>query len=102
MQSHHNATNTMVCWTPGTSDMALVPWPDVTMQSNHYRSSALACYVEVRNGAFEFRKTTIFILAMKMIIRDKCPSEAVHKTLLGLAEYQDACPDDMPGFSVLG
>ncbi|EAO2851284.1 TPA: hypothetical protein ACUB60_005275 [Klebsiella variicola] len=97
MQVQSDATTMMVCWTPGTSAMALVPWPDATMQSNQYRSSAGACYTEVREGSFEYRKTMIFILAMTMIVRDKCPAESVHETLLGLAEYRDGCPDDMPG-----
>ncbi|OHV78532.1 hypothetical protein [Rhizobium sp. LCM 4573] len=92
-----DATSMMLCWNPGTADVALIPWPDTARQSDQYRSTSLACYTHIRTGNFEYRKTTVFILAMTLIVRDKCPAEAVHEALLGLAEYQDGCPDDMPG-----
>ncbi|EEU0046191.1 hypothetical protein FAV47_004694 [Escherichia coli] len=94
-----DATNMMLCWTAGTPEMELVPWPDKTMQSHRYRSSSLACYPHIQQGTFEHRKTMVFILAMTLIVRDNCPADAVHRTLLGLAEYVDGCPDDMPGIS---
>lgn len=92
-----NAKDAMLCWNPGTDEVALVPWPDTTDLSGRYFGTALACYTNVQKKDFEQRKAQVFIDAMHLIIRDKCDPMAVHKTLLGLDEYRDGCSEDMPG-----
>ena len=88
-----NATNTSLCWNPGTDQVALVPH----RRAHNYQCDHLACWGYVRGLSFEQRKQLIFIEAMVLIIRDKCDPTAVHRALLGLEEYRDGCPDDMPG-----
>lgn len=95
-----DATEVMLCWTPGTANVALVPWPDENRISSTYERSSLACFGEFRKLNFEQRKAQIFIEAMTLIIRDACDPEAVHLTLSGLREYRDGCPIDMPGMGV--
>ncbi len=90
-----NAKNHMLCWTPKTSNVALVEWPDKFGRSLQYRSTALACYSNIQKMNFEQRKTMVFITAMHLIVRDGCPANVVHNVLLDLDEYRDGCADDM-------
>ncbi len=92
-----NALNMMLCWDPGTDNVALVPWPDTTGKSDRYLMTGLACYTHIQNMDFEQRKKQIFIDAMHLIVRDRCDPASVHAALLGLEEYCDGCADDMPG-----
>ena len=96
-----NATNTMLCWNPGTKEVALIPWPDKNQLSYQYPMSVLACYTDVRNMNFEQRKKIVFIEAMHLIVRDGCDPQAVHLALLDLDEYKDGCSADMPGINEL-
>ena len=91
-----NAKNSILCWTPESSDVAIVPYPDTTGKSKKYRMSGLACYFHVQEMSFSRRKMMVFIEAMHLIIRDKCDPMAVHNALLELQEYYDGCADDMP------
>ncbi|MCF5725332.1 MULTISPECIES: hypothetical protein [Pseudomonas] len=97
-----DATEVMLCWTPGTANVALVPWPDVQRASTPYQCSSLACYGEFREMTFEQRKAQIFIEAMTLIIRDECDPSAVHHALCGLNEYRAGCPVDMPDMGEAG
>jgi hypothetical protein len=90
-----NATNAMLCWTPGTSDVLVVPWPDKDGLGKLCQMSGLACYSDVRGMDYETRKAHVFIEALHLIIRDGCEPKAVHKALRGLEEYRDGCADDM-------
>ncbi|MFZ4539414.1 hypothetical protein [Propionivibrio sp.] len=93
-----NATNTMLLWNPVSGDVFLKPWPERDHQHKGYRSG-LACYLQVRNGTFEQRKTFILIEAMHLIVRDGIDPQKLHTVLLGLEEYRDSCSDDMPGIA---
>ena len=95
-----NAINTMLCWNPGTSEVALVPWPDEGRQSEGYERTALACTSSVREMTVTERTAIVYIEAIHLIVRDKCDPMAVHAALLGLSEYADALAEDMPGLSV--
>jgi hypothetical protein len=50
---------------------------------------------EYQEATFEARKKLLFILAMHIIIRDKCPPEAVHKALRQFLEYRDGLSDEL-------
>lgn len=89
----NNATNTMLCWNPGTDQVALVPWPG----NHNYACDTLACWGYIRDMDFEQRKTIVFIEAVILIVRDKCDPQAVHKALMGLDEYRDGLPEEMLG-----
>lgn len=90
------AKDVMLCWNPGTDQVALVRWPDKVRFSDQYRSTGLACYARIHKLSFEQRKTDIFITAMHLIARDGCDPKAVHHALSGLKEYCDGCAPDMP------
>ena len=91
-----SSKDVMLCWTPRTRDVALIRWPDESGANRNYERSALACFSDFRKLSFEKRKAQIFIQALHLIVRDGCPSDAVHTALLGLEEYVDALADDMP------
>lgn len=91
-----NATNTMLLWSTRSGAVMLKPWPELDRLHNDYRSG-LACYMEVRKASFEQRKTMVLIEAMHLIVRDGIDPRKLHTVLLRLAEYRDACADDMPG-----
>ena len=95
------ATEVMLCWNPGTSEVALIRWPDTARLSAAYQCSALASYIETHEMSKKERKMMVFITAMHLIVRDKCDPMAVHQALLGLEEYVDGCADDMPGVAAL-
>lgn len=86
----------MFCWKPGTDDAKLVPWPDTADTARGY-TTTLACFHAFREFTFEQRQTQILSEALHAIVRDSVPAMAVHRALLPLAEYRDACADDMPG-----
>lgn len=92
-----SARTRMLCWTPGTDEVALVPWPDVTRRSDNYECSTLACNTDIQQGGFAYRKMAVFVEAVHLVIRDECDPQAVHRALLGLEEYRDGLSDDMPG-----
>lgn len=92
-----NIKNTMVCWNPGTDQVALIPWPDTQGVGDKYMMSALACYSHVQEMSFVKSKAMAFIQAIHLIVRDKCDPMAVHNAMLGLEEYRDGCSYDMPG-----
>jgi len=95
-RGYRNASNTILCWNPGSSDVALIPWPDKFHRSDKYKMSALAAYTHVKDMNFEQRKAIVFITAMHLIVRDECDPASVHYALLGLEEYRDGCSADMP------
>ena len=92
-----NATNAMLCWNPGTDQVALVPWPDHTRLSSRYRMSTLACCAHFDGKSFEQRKCLVYITAMHLVVRDGVDPQAVHRALLELDEYRDGCANDMRG-----
>jgi hypothetical protein len=87
----------MLCWNPGTDQVALVDWPDRIRASDKYEMTQLGCFTDFNKASFGVRKTLCFIEAMHLIVRDKCDPQAVHKAMLGMEEYLDGCSDDMPG-----
>lgn len=95
--TYPTAKTRMLCWNPGTDQVALAKWPDERGWSEPYLCTHLACWTHVRAASFEQRKAIVFQVAMTLIIRDGCDPQAVHRALLGLAEYRDGCAEDMPG-----
>lgn len=97
-----NLLNRMICWIPETDDVMLFPWPDNNDKlgilerstGKHYHTGG-ACWAAIRKMTFEQRKTTVFIEAIHMIVRDKCDPMAVHFALCGLDEYRDGLADDV-------
>lgn len=94
-----NATNQMLCWNPGSSDVALVPWPDYAGASDRFECTGLACNNAIREMTFEQRKTAVFIEAVHLIVRDGVEPKALHAALLALEEYKDGLAEDMPGMT---
>lgn len=89
--------DTMLCWNPGTDQVALVPCPDHRGLSDGYIMTSLACYGDVQGLSRVKRQGLAFAEAMKLIIRDGCDPHAVHQAMMGLTEYRDGCAPDMPG-----
>lgn len=50
---------------------------------------------------FEEIKTTLFVMAVQLMVRDRIPPLAVHSAMLEFVEYLDGCSDDMPEVSRL-
>lgn len=94
--SGYSATEVMLCWIPGTSDVRLVPLPCRQPLRAAY-STALGCYRFVQEMNREQLQAHVFSVAMSLIVRDNCDPQAVHRALLGVAEYRDGCAVDMPG-----
>lgn len=91
-----NAKNAMLCWNPGTAEVAIVEYPNNVGASNKYIMTALGCFPHVQKMTFDQRKAMVFIEAMHLIVRDGCDPASVHLALLGLEEYRDGCASDMP------
>ena len=89
MDNKIDATTVMLCWTPFTSDVTLVPWPDKSMLSRGYLKTSLACYQYVHEMSFNERRKLISDEAKKLIDEDGCPEDVVHQVLSRLAEYQN-------------
>lgn len=89
-------TNAMLCWTPNSDQVALVPWPDNIGRSRRYHRTGGAAFVYLQEGSFELRKLRVFIDAVHLIIRDHVDPQAVHKALYELDEYRDGLSEDFP------
>src|SRR5262249_54741182 len=85
-----NATNSVLCWTPNTSLVALLPWPDRDGLSRAYQFRDLACWAFVRDPTQAQRRGLVLALALELILRFRCPAHAVHGALMGLEEYVGA------------
>jgi len=92
----------MIIWT-GDGRVGLQKWParGQRLFKGAFESSWGACCMEVQEANFEQCKTMVFINAMRMIVRDKCDPEVVHRVLSELEEYQDGCAEDMPDIAKL-
>jgi hypothetical protein len=92
-----NAKDSMLCWTPDTYQVAIVPWPDRAGRSDRYDMTTLACNAEVQRMSFKERQALVFIEAMHLIVRDGMNPLEVHTALLQLDEYRAGCAQCMPG-----
>ena len=93
----YKAKEVMLCWNPGTSEVAVVEWPDYARKSDKYEMSTLACNIFKPTTSTEKWKTIVFVEAMHAIVRDRCDPIAVHNALLHVAEYRSGLANDMPG-----
>ena len=93
----YKAKEVMLCWNPGTSEVAVVEWPDYARKSDKYMMSTLACNKTMLKMTAEKWKIIVYIEAMHAIVRDQCDPRAVHNALLQVAEYRSGLADDMPG-----
>ena len=89
------ALNKMLCWNPGTDQIALVEWPDNTNSSRAYENTALAASAYVHNLEPTELKLLVSRLAIRLIVHDGCDPQAVHRALLPLEEYRDGLSEDM-------
>jgi hypothetical protein len=94
-KKYPTAQELLLCWNPGTNQVALVRHP-AEGRAKGYSRCVLACCSGVKKLSFEERKALVFVEAMHLIVRDKVEPMAVHNALLGLAEYRNGCADDMP------
>lgn len=90
------AAQAMLCWNPGTDQVAVVDWPDEQGKSRPYLMTGLACYVFSRPPTHEQWRQKVFMEAVHLIVRDKCDPMAVHRALLRINEYRSGLSDDMP------
>ncbi|MBL0563131.1 MULTISPECIES: hypothetical protein [Aeromonas] len=88
MSNYVDSTMVMLCWNPNSPEIALVPWPDQAMVSHQYQNSSLACERDIQEMTFEQRQQAVMAEAIKLVERDGCPADVVHRVLSGLAEYQ--------------
>jgi hypothetical protein len=96
--SEKDATNHMLCWTPGTDQVAVIPRPDFSRLSSAYRCSTLACWNGAQEASLERRIKWVFIEATHLIVHDKCDPAAVHKALSELDEYRRGFNTEIWGF----
>src|SRR5690349_10389675 len=89
-----SATNAMLCWTPGTTLVGLVPWPDHAGWSRLYRYHDFACWDGMGLLSTERRRAYVLATALQLITRDGCPAYAVHNALLSLDEYVSSLAED--------
>jgi hypothetical protein len=97
MTHHRSLTEVEVCWNPATAEVALLPWPDRLGRDRPYLFTAGACETRVHDFTHLERQAYVLMQAVVLIIRDGCDPQAVHRALLGITEYRDLLPDDMPG-----
>jgi hypothetical protein len=90
------ALNSMICWNPGTGQVAVVPHPDHARLSQGFQMTTGACDSNWPKTKSALR-TAMFIEAAHLIVRDRCDPQAVHSAFLVVDEYRHGCAFDMPG-----
>lgn len=96
----YSAKEVMLCWNPGSDEVAIVKWPDKIGASEKYLMTGLACFLEIHDKKYDYIKQLVFIEAIHLIVRDKCDPMAVHNALLQVQEYRDGLACDMPDFTI--
>lgn len=91
------ATEVILCWTPNTDRVVLVPWPDTSRHSDGFECTALACDADMHSLNFEERGKRVYVQAWHLVAFDGVPVLAVHQALLPLDEYRDGLAEDSPG-----
>lgn len=91
-----SAKEAILCWNPGTDQVAVVPWPDTDNRCEPFSMTSLACHLDVRRMSFDMLKDHVFREAMHLIVRDECDPRAVHMALISIKEYCAGCWPDMP------
>jgi hypothetical protein len=91
-----SALDHMLCWTPGTAQVATVPLSRHRDNSEPYENSVLACNARTHEMTVLERMLHVFMLATVLIQRDKCDPAAVHRALSKLSEYRSNIPPDLP------
>jgi hypothetical protein len=91
------ATEAMICWNPGTAEIAVVPWPDAARRSAGLRMSAGACDMEFHEMPPDQRLALLFIHFNTIVVRDRVPAEAAHRAFLAIDEYRRHISPDMAG-----
>ncbi len=84
----------MLCWTPNSNQVALVPWPDTERRSDSYDSTCLACDSCIQGASFAKRKLIVYVEALKLVVRDGVDPLALHRALLPLREYRSGLAED--------
>lgn len=80
---------------PTGDEVALVPWP-TDGRAEQLKRAGLACFEVIREANFEKRLAYCFVTAMRLLVRDGCDPQAVHRTMMELKEYRAGCAEDMP------
>lgn len=84
-----NVKDSMVCWNPGTDEVALIPWPDKAHLSDAFQSSYLACMSEIQAMTDPLElEIAAYTTTIRMIVRDGVDPAAAHKAMSELDEYQ--------------
>jgi hypothetical protein len=78
----------MYAWTPGTDQIAVGPWPDVTGWSDRYDYTGGACYAEVHKMTSVGQERRLFIDFNTVVVRDGVPVKAAHNAFLQINEYR--------------
>jgi hypothetical protein len=87
-----SALDHMLCWNPGTDQVAIVPLSDYRDNSEGYLKTHLACMAQTHELTRPQRKLLVLILAFVLIVREKCDPAAVHRALSELSEYRAILP----------
>jgi hypothetical protein len=92
-----SAREVMLCWNPGTDEVVLVEWPDEKDLSSHLRCSTFAYDMFVHKISQSELREFVLGQALRLFVAYRCDARAVHRALLGVREYVDCAPRDMPG-----
>lgn len=87
----------MLCWTADSDQVAVVPWPDTTGQSDAFDCTALACNEAIRaEEVLEKRQLHIHTTAMYAMVCDQVDPQALHIALCEFDEYRAGLIEGMP------
>lgn len=87
----------MYAWTPGTDQIAVDKWPDLTGWSDRYHCTGGACYMDIHKMSPAGQQRRLFIDFNTAVVRDRIPVEAAHKAFLKIAEYRAFISPDTEG-----
>jgi len=93
----HSIREVTIYWKPGTSDIAVGPFPEPHNDYKPFHFTWGACNGEVHTDDYKERQLHVFIAFNHIVVRDGVPIDAAHREFCKVKEYVDGLADDVPG-----
>lgn len=87
----------MIAWNPGTKQIAVGPWPDVTGWSDDLQCTVGACFMDTRKMTHERLSWQVFMEFNAIVVAGEIDPLVAHRAFLAIDEYRQHCAPDLPG-----
>jgi hypothetical protein len=84
------AHESMICWTPNTHEIELLPWPDTERLSDRYDCTWGACNSFLHKCSGKQLAIVLAIKALQLVSEYDMPPKKVMNVFMEIDEFRDA------------